>query len=89
MGRVVPTAGNPVSFEIQGPGKLIATDNGDPTSHESFQSNHRAAFNGLALAVIQSTDQSGKIRIIATSPGLKDAVIEVTAKPADAIAAFP
>jgi beta-galactosidase len=89
QGRVVPTADNPVSFEIQGPGKLIATDNGNPMSHESFQSNHRLAFNGLALAIIQSTDQPGPIRVIAHSPGLKDAVVELTAKAGEAIAAFP
>jgi len=87
QGRVVPTADNEVSFEIQGPGKLIAADNGNPMSHESFQSDHRMAFNGLALAIIQATDTSGPIRVIAHSPGLKDAAIDVTAKPADAIPA--
>ncbi len=88
-GRLVPTANNQVSLEIQGPGKLIATDNGNPISHESFQSDHQLAFNGLVLAIVQSTDQPGPIRLIAHSPGLKDANIEVTTKAADAIATFP
>lgn len=88
QGRIVPTADNQVSFEIQGPGKLIATDNGNPVDHESFQSDHRAAFNGLALAIVQSTDQTGPIRVIVHSAGLKDATVEVTAKAADAIPTF-
>jgi beta-galactosidase len=88
-GRIVPTADNEISFEIQGPGKLIATDNANPMSHESFQSDHPAAFNGLALAIIQSTNKPEPIQVIAHSPGLKDAMIEVTARPGDAIAAFP
>ena len=33
-GRVVPTAGNKVSFQIEGPGKIIGVGNGDPSSHE-------------------------------------------------------
>jgi beta-galactosidase len=32
--RMVPTAGNPVTFEITGPGKIIGVGNGDPSSHE-------------------------------------------------------
>lgn len=32
--RVVPTAGVPVSFEIEGPGRIIGVGNGDPSCHE-------------------------------------------------------
>jgi beta-galactosidase len=88
-GRIVPTADNEVNFEIQGPGILLATDNGNPTSHESFQSDHLAAFNGVALAIIQSTDKPGPIQVIAHSPGLKDAMIDLASKPGQAIPAFP
>ncbi|AHM62745.1 glycoside hydrolase [Flammeovirgaceae bacterium 311] len=30
----VPTAGNEITFSIEGPGKIIGVGNGDPTSHE-------------------------------------------------------
>jgi beta-galactosidase len=33
-GRVVPTADNPVHFELSGPGKIIGVGNGDPSCHE-------------------------------------------------------
>jgi beta-galactosidase len=33
-GRVVPTAGNRVAFDLAGPGRLIGVGNGDPSCHE-------------------------------------------------------
>jgi len=33
-GRVVPTAGNEISFALSGQGKIIGVGNGDPSSHE-------------------------------------------------------
>ncbi len=33
-GRVVPTAGNLVQFELQGPGRILGVGNGDPSCHE-------------------------------------------------------
>jgi beta-galactosidase len=35
QGRMVPTAGNAITFEISGPGKIIGVGNGDPSSHEA------------------------------------------------------
>jgi beta-galactosidase len=35
--RMVPDAGNEVTFEISGPGKIIGVGNGDPSSHEPDQ----------------------------------------------------
>ena len=37
QGRIVPTADNTVSFEIDGPGRIIGVGNGDPVSHEPDQ----------------------------------------------------
>ena len=34
-----PALHEPLNFEISGPGEIVATDNGDPTSLESFQPN--------------------------------------------------
>jgi len=36
-GRVVPTAGVPVTFALRGPGRIIGVGNGDPGSHEPDQ----------------------------------------------------
>src|SRR5580698_9215730 len=37
QGRMVPTAGNEITFTTTGPGKIIGVGNGDPSSHEPDQ----------------------------------------------------
>jgi beta-galactosidase len=78
-GVFVPLAENQVSFDVSGPAKLIGVDNGDPESHASYQGSTRALFNGMALALLQSTPDQGTIRITAHSEGLKDASLEIAA----------
>jgi beta-galactosidase len=56
---------------------LIGTDNGNPQDKTQMKSKQRNAYNGLALAVIQSTEKSGDIQITAVSANLKDAVLKV------------
>jgi beta-galactosidase len=70
-GRLVPAADNEVIFAVEGEGRIIGVDNGNPQSHEDFKGSRRKAFNGLCLAIVQSTGKPGQIRVVATSPGLK------------------
>ena len=80
-GVLAPRAANRVVFAITGPAEIIATDNGDATSFESFQSKERAAFNGLVLVVIRTKPgESGPITLTATSPGLAPTEVTLTAK---------
>jgi beta-galactosidase len=81
-GVFVPLADNQVTFEVSGPGKLIGVDNGDPESHASYQGGTRLLFNGMALALVQSTPEVGMVRVTARSEGLKDAILEIAARPA-------
>ncbi len=77
-GLLVPRSKNRVRFEVTGPADVIATDNGDATSFESFQSPERAAFNGLALAIVRTrAGQAGAITVRATSDGLAAAEISL------------
>jgi beta-galactosidase len=70
-GRVVPRANPFVRFTVDGPGALVATDNGDPTDHEVFSSPRRRAFNGLALAIVRTRrGEPGTIVVRARSDGL-------------------
>lgn len=79
-GNVVPDANEPVQIMVEGDGKLIGLDNGNPFDHTSMKSDHRNTFNGLALAMVQSGTKAGTIRV-STKSSLKDASIEiVTAK---------
>jgi beta-galactosidase len=77
-GRSVPRANDQVRFSIEGPGRIVATDNGDPTSFEPFQSPDRRAFNGLALAIVRaSRGARGTIRVSASAPGFQSASTEI------------
>jgi beta-galactosidase len=80
-GLTVPTANNQIKFEIEGPGEIVATDNGDPTNFVPFPFQERKAFSGLALVIVRSKHgESGLITVTAKSPGLKEAQIVVKSK---------
>lgn len=80
QGRMVPVAENEITFTVQGEGKIIGVDNGDPQSHEDYKSNHRKAFNGLCLAIVQSTARTGQVRITASSPSLQSDTLTILTK---------
>ncbi len=62
---------------MEGEGKLIGVDNGDPFSHEEYKTDRRLGFNGLCLAIVQSTATAGRVKIAATSPGLTSAAVTI------------
>ncbi len=80
QGNLVPDASNNVQFSLQGPASIAGVDNGSQTSLESFKADHRKAFNGLCLLVVQSKGKAGKITVTATVDGLQPATTVVTAK---------
>jgi beta-galactosidase len=86
-GTVVPDADNAITFDVQGDGRLLGVDNGDPFSHDSYQGNTRKAFHGLALALIQAGANGGEIHVTAAAPGLKAGAVVVHAAPGAALAA--
>jgi beta-galactosidase len=80
QGRLVPDADHDLTFQIQGEGKIIGLDNGNPVSHEDFKGGHRKAFAGLCLAIVQSTAKPGQIQVAATSPGLRSGSVTIATK---------
>jgi len=82
-GLPVPRSQNQIHFDINGPGEIVATDNGDATSFESFQSRERKAYNGLCLVIVRTkAGETGKIMLRATSEGLAGVEIPITTVPA-------
>jgi beta-galactosidase len=70
-GLVAPRADNHLYFSLEGPGEIVATDNGDPTDFEPFPSPDRKAFNGLCLVIVRGEPgRPGQITVMATSDGL-------------------
>jgi len=79
-GNLVPDADNLVNFKINGPGFIAGVDNGDEVSHDPFKADYRKAFNGLALAIVQTKEKAGDITFTVTSKGLKGATVVLKTK---------
>ncbi|MCH5329043.1 MAG: DUF4982 domain-containing protein [Coprobacter sp.] len=78
-GNLVPDACNTLSFSLSGPGKIVACDAGDPTTHIPFWSTTLPALNGLCSVIVRRTGD-GPITLRAQSKGLKSARIRLDRK---------
>ncbi len=80
-GQFAPTASNTLTFTVDGPGEVVATDNGDPTNFVPFTSATRQAFNGKGMAIIRADENAeGPITVHVTGEGLQPARIEINTK---------
>ncbi|MEP7279899.1 MAG: DUF4982 domain-containing protein [Bacteroidota bacterium] len=75
---MVPRSNNLVNFIVEGPGKIVAVDNGDATSHDSFQASYKKAYNGMYLVIIKADKgAAGSFTVKAESKGLKPATVKI------------
>ena len=79
-GNLCPAADSLVHFDVSGAGQIAAVDNGNAATTEPFQADHRKAFSGLALLIVESKSSPGQIRVKATSDGLESAAVSLTAE---------
>jgi beta-galactosidase len=80
-GLTVPRSNNLIEFSIEGPGEIVATDNGDPTNMVSFSSEKREAFSGLCMVIVRSkSGKTGNISVTTKSTGLKDIQVNIQSK---------
>jgi beta-galactosidase len=78
---MVPRTNNQISFSITGPGRIVATDNGDAASHESFQAKSKKAFNGMCLVIVAAEKgATGSFKVIAESKGLQRNAVTINIK---------
>lgn len=80
VGNIVPFANNLVDFEIKGPARLLGVENGDILDLDSNKVNHRKAFKGKCLLLIQATKNKGIIEVTAKSNELQSAVVSIEVK---------
>jgi len=73
-GILAPDADNLLTFGVEGPAVILATDAGDPTSHVPFFSKQLPAFHGKASAILRRTGE-GPIKVNVSAEGLKSASI--------------
>jgi beta-galactosidase len=78
---LVPRSSNLVNFSIEGPGKIVAVDNGDATSHDPFQATYRKAYNGMCLVIVKAEKgATGTFTLKANSKGLKGSQVAIGIK---------
>jgi len=81
VGLTVPRSHPLIKFEIEGPGEIVATDNGDATSFVPFQSHEREAFNGMALVIVKAKKGANRSFIVkAISSGLESGNVTLELK---------
>ncbi len=78
-GRIVPTAGNRVSFSVAGAGRLAGVGNGDPGDHDPDKAPNRRAFNGKCMVLVAAGDEPGPIELTAAADGLQPARLKLKA----------
>ncbi len=73
QGNLCPSADNDIQFSVEGDLTIAGVDNGSPISMERFKADHRKAFYGKCLVVLQSSTTPGNALLRATSKGLASA----------------
>lgn len=76
-GHPVENANNRVHIEVEGPGRLVGTDNGDSTETDGYKTCDRRLFSGKLLAVCKADAKEGELTVTVTSPGLPTARIAI------------
>ena len=75
-GRHVQGTQGEVTFEVEGPAEILGVINGDMASDELTVGNKRKLYRGTATVILRSKREPGKVRLTATTPGLKQAKVE-------------
>ena len=79
-GRKVPTAAGDVKVSVEGNATLLALDNGNHSSDDTFAGDTRALHRGFAMAILRSTTESGPVSITVTSGSLKGKKLNLNTK---------
>lgn len=79
-GQPHPNADHEVSFQLEGPGSIIAVGNADMTSEERYQAPQRKLFHGRALVTVRTSRTAGELTLEATAPGLQRAQIRMVSR---------
>jgi beta-galactosidase len=78
QGRMVPDAQVPLTFSLEGQGRIKATGSANPRGIKSFTDPRTLTFHGTALAIVQPGYTAGGTIIRVTSPGLGSGALPMT-----------
>jgi beta-galactosidase len=73
----VPDASRALELEVSGPAELQALGSANPDALGSLQDAKTESFRGRALAILRPTGKPGSVRLLAKSPGLATAQVDI------------
>ena len=77
-GNVVPGTRERVKFAVEGPGFVLATDNGYEADMSDFRQSEHEVFNGWVQALVRArVGAKGTLKVTATAPGLAPVSVTV------------
>ncbi|MEJ2544900.1 MAG: DUF4982 domain-containing protein [Calditrichaceae bacterium] len=79
-GNLCPLAYNQIEIKLDGPAHIAGVGNGNPQSFSPFKSNTVKLFYGKAMLIVGSGLKSGKVKISASSNGLKTGRTQIKIK---------
>ena len=65
-----------IAAQMTGPVRILGIENGDASSHESYQAPHHHAYRGRMLIYLETTGAVGRARLGVSSAGLKSASVD-------------
>ncbi|TCJ14585.1 DUF4982 domain-containing protein [Flaviaesturariibacter flavus] len=80
-GNLCPVASNNISFQLSGAGTIRGVANGDATNTRVLSGTEIQLFNGQCIVVIQSAERAGSVHLVASSPGLAHAKLDLKVVP--------
>ena len=83
QGVRLPGAEHEVTFDVEGPGRIIGIENGNLSSLDDPKDLVHKAYRGRGLAILQATRRPGQIRLTARAEGLDSTSIELPVVPRD------
>lgn len=77
----VPDATPELRFTVEGPGRLLGVENGNLNDPMAGKDGVRHAYHGRGLAIVQSTHETGRVRLTARAEGLDEASVTIETQP--------
>jgi beta-galactosidase len=73
----VPNADALVTFEVEGPARILGLGNGDLNNIENGRNRAHRSYQGRGLVILRITDPASPVTITAASPGLEGATVRL------------
>jgi beta-galactosidase len=80
LGELDPGSQHLVNYQLDGPGKIRAIDNGDLADHTPYGSSSREVRKGKQLLILQAGSEPGDLIVSASSEGLRPSTVKIKNK---------